>query len=324
MNFETAVVSGGYESGLDVIRAIQSIANPFLTVLMKLVTNLVSEFVFFAVILILFWQINERKAFRLGLLVIFSAWLNMLLKHVLNQPRPFHLESALGMIPESGGGFPSGHAQLAVTFLVPLAVWYTNGTFSVRSKPRLSAPVWIAAVLLILLVSFSRLYLGVHFPQDILGGWIFGGALLAVFFALERRNIPPLENPSGGNQLRYRLAAAALIPLAMIFLYPQDRVFSAVFLGFAEGYALMKTHFPFTPGNRGERAPPAAAALRIFAGFAGALIVYLGLKFILPGPDSSLYGLFRFVRYGLLGFWVSAGAPYIFLRLRLSLPENAP
>jgi membrane-associated phospholipid phosphatase len=321
MNFETAVVPGNYGTELDIIQAIQHIANPSLTVLMKLATNLVSEYLFFAAIMLLFWLVNERKAFRFGLLVILSTWLNMFLKHILNQPRPFHLDSALGMIPESGNGFPSGHAQLILTFLAPLVVWFTR-TFHGRAKPYLSALVWAAAVFFILLVSFSRLYLGVHFPQDILGGWILGGALLAVFFALEKRKIPWLENGANSdkeyNPLRARLAAAAVIPLAMNFLYPEDHVPGAMFFGLAAGYALMKAYFPFTAKNNGKNLPPAGAALRIFAGFAGALIVYRGLKFIFPGPDSSLYTLFRFFRYGLLGFWVSAGAPRLFVKMKRS------
>ena len=59
-------------------------------------------------------------------------------------------------------------------------------------------------------------------------------------------------------------------------------------------------------------------AIRYALGLAVAGALYAGLKAAFPGAESESYRLFRFVRYGLVGLWVSAGAPYVFLRLRLA------
>ncbi|MDR2048016.1 MAG: phosphatase PAP2 family protein [Treponema sp.] len=304
-NFGEAVLSQGalspYQGGLCLIRAIQGFANPFLTSFMKLITNVVSDYVFFAVIMILFWLVNERKAFRLGLLVLLSAWFNTVLKVLFKQPRPFHLENDLGMIYESGYGLPSGHAQLILVFLVPLALWLvkTPGTFRPRNA-------FIAAVtaLFVLLVSFSRLYLGLHFPQDILAGWILGGLSLALFLFLEKKEF--LRSP------RARLGAAAALSFLMNALNPREISLGATLFGFASGYALMKSRFPFSAKNG---VSPRSAIVRLTAGFCGVLILYAGLRLIFPGPSSSWYSLFRFIRYAVIGFWVSCAAPWLFGKL---------
>jgi membrane-associated phospholipid phosphatase len=302
-SFGGAVLSQGafspYQRGLDIIRSIQEFANPPLTVFMKIVTNSVSEYVFFAVIMILFWLGNERKAFRLGLLVILSAWLNAVLKPAFRQPRPFHLENSLGMIRESGYGLPSGHAQLILVFLVPLVLWLVK-TKTFRGRKVFAVT---AAGLLILLVSFSRLYLGVHFPQDILAGWALGGLSLVLFFFTEKKQFPA--------PLRVRLAAAASVSLLMNALYPKDVFLGAMFFGFTAGYALTRARHPFDTG----RVPPLPAAVRLLTGFTGALFLYFGLRLILPGHSSAWYVLFRFIRYAILGFWVTFIAPRFFEKI---------
>ena len=298
-----------YRTGLDVIRAVQSAASPALTAVMKGITGIVSEYVFFAVILVLFWTVRERKAFRLGMLIICGLWLNLLMKRLFAMPRPFHLDPALGMIPERGGGFPSGHAQLAVLALVPPAVWYARRYRIRGGGPLPPAAVWTAAALLILAVSFSRVYLGVHFPQDIVGGWLFAALCLAVFFAVERRPVP--------RPFKLRLAFVAAASLVMNALYPQDSVPGALLLGFAAGYAVLREKIAFTTAG----VPPRTAALRLLAGFTGAFALYLALKALFPGSSSAWYAFFRFTRYAVVGLWVTAGAPFLFSRL---LPASPP
>jgi hypothetical protein len=132
--------------------------------------------------------------------------------------------------------------------------------------------------------------------------------------------------------VRARNILAAVIALIMSGLYPLDRTMPALFLGFCIGYTLMKQRFPFS--GRGEingRVPGASIfALRALVGFAGMAIIYTALRLVLPGEGSLFAGLpfwgeaspfyefGRFIRYGLVGFWASAGAPYVFRRMGLA------
>jgi len=158
--------------GLDCIRLIQTAANPPLTACMKIITGLGSAAVYIILLPLIYWCIDEKKCLRLGTMVLVSVWLNITLKFALNQPRPFFegYDPSVGMIGERMGGFPSGHAQNLLVMLFIIASWGT--------KKRLYG----IAAFFCLLVGFSRVYLGVHFPTDVLGGWIIGGILLAAYF----------------------------------------------------------------------------------------------------------------------------------------------
>ena len=297
--------------GLDCIRLIQSYANPPLTFCMRIITSLGSAPAYIVLLPLVYWCYDEKKGLRLGAAVLISAWLNISLKFLFDQPRPFFAEydPALGMIPERLGGFPSGHAQLAVLALVPPAVWYARRYRIRGGGPLPPAAVWTAAALLILAVSFSRVYLGVHFPQDIVGGWLFAALCLAVFFAVERRPVP--------RPFKLRLAFVAAASLVMNALYPQDSVPGALLLGFAAGYAVLREKIAFTTAG----VPPRTAALRLLAGFTGAFALYLALKALFPGSSSAWYAFFRFTRYAVVGLWVTAGAPFLFSRM---LPASPP
>jgi hypothetical protein len=64
-------------------------------------------------------------------------------------------------------------------------------------------------------------------------------------------------------------------------------------------------------------------ALRLLVGVVVLYAIRLGLKAAFPGEDSALYLLFRFVRYSVIGFWISLGAPWLFRLLRLSPKADA-
>ena len=311
--------------GLGVIRAIQSIASPGLTVFMKAVTSLGTEYVYMLVVMFFFWCVNEKKGFRLGLLIIFTTWVNLSLKGIFNQPRPYELEPALGMAFEPSRAFPSGHAQMSFTFWIALAI-------DLAKRKKFRPLIWGASVFLVLLIGFTRLYLGVHFPTDVLGGWIMGGLVLALFYVLDKQGTRIL----GQQSMRPQLITAAATALIMNALYPADSSLGAMILGFCAGYSLMLKGFPFSAQGEltGKKPGGVVLGLRLVLGLTGAVIIYLGLRFVLPGPDSILRGIpvlegfyevGRFIRYGLLGFWGSAGAPWVFRRLALSpsLPEEA-
>ncbi|MCL2374833.1 MAG: phospholipid phosphatase, partial [Treponema sp.] len=122
-------------------------------------------------------------------------------------------------------------------------------------------------------------------------------------------------------------------------LFPQDRGLPALFLGFCLGYALMKQRFPFSAQGEINGKKPGAQImiLRCFTGFVSSAVLFMVLRLIFPGEGSlfneiavwgrasPFYDMGRFIRYGLLGFWASAGAPRLFQRMDLAAaPEKNP
>jgi len=320
-------LTGIYRWGIEIIRVIQKMENPVLTGLIKGITALGTENFYIPLIVIIFWWIDEKRGLRLGFLIIISAWINAFMKDLWKQPRPFHLEPSLGLAMESSYGAPSGHAQMSLTFWIPMAAWLCE-------KPgRKRCAIWTGAVSFILLMGFTRLYLGVHFPTDLLAGWILGGIILVLWFFLRSRGEAILTQAG----FRVQNITVAVLVLLMNSLFPLDRSLPALLLGFCIGYTLMKHRFPF--GAKGEingkKPGYRIMAFRCLSGFLGLAILFIALRLILPGEGSlfgsipiwgaasPFYELGRFIRYSLIGFWVSAGAPRMFQHMGLAeIPHN--
>ena len=164
--------------------------------------NLFDTPYFFILLIPMIWLgVSRTWGIRIYYLMLLSAALNSALKSMVGWPRPGHLCSSLGMLTWSGGGFPSGAAQTTMMLAVFL-VYYWKG------KKR-----WWIAGSYVTLISFSRLYLGAHFPLDLAGGWLIGGALAAAWIFLQK----PIEVFLCAKTPLQRLAIALVLPL--VFLY---------------------------------------------------------------------------------------------------------
>jgi membrane-associated phospholipid phosphatase len=296
--------------GLDCVRLIQGWANPPLTVFMRLITALGSTGVYIAVVCFVYWCIDEKKGLHLGLVTLISIWINLSLKWALDQPRPFFpaYDPSVGMISEQLGGFPSGHAQNTLVALTIISTWLTRRW------------AYIAAALVCLLVSFSRVYLGVHFPTDIIGGWLIGGIILAAYF-LSRKRIEALIAKGGFRGGMYAGAALAFVmilyrPLAEL-LIPGGTV-----LGMGAGYNICKYYCNFSasaPGGRTGIFRWLALLVRFLLGITVFALLFVVTGKIMGGMHySGNYQLVIFLRFALLAFWISAGAPWLFRFLRLA------
>jgi len=162
-------IPGMFLWGIEVIKAIQSIKTPALTAVLKLVTALGTEAFYLPVILFILWWIDEKRGLRFGILILVTAWINSFVKDLWKQPRPFNLEPSLGLAHESSYGAPSGHAQMSMTFWISLAAWISK-KWELEKPQRKRILVWAGALFMVLLIAFTRLYLGVHFPTDIFAG----------------------------------------------------------------------------------------------------------------------------------------------------------
>jgi membrane-associated phospholipid phosphatase len=301
--------------GMDIIRFIQTAASPPLTVFMKAISALGSAATLIVFLPLIYWCVDEKKCLRIGTVVLFSVWLNVVLKYVFDQPRPFFAgyDPSVGMAEATTGGFPSGHAQSSLVFLIITASWLKKKLF------------YGVAAFLCLLVGFSRIYLGVHFPTDVLGGWLIGGLIVCTYFLFANRieTLITAGNTRAGGT-RAGLIAAVSLSFIMILYRPAAGVLipAGMILGLAAGYCLNKLYIGFTvsiPCERTEYARYLILAVRRFVlGAVGLfLLIYATGKLDNIFNNSENYNLFVFLRFALIALWISAGAPWLFRFIRL-------
>lgn len=199
---------------MDLIYALQSVATPTLDGLMLWITRLGSEQVYIVLLILAFVVVDAEKGRNLALVFLLSFYLNQVLKEVFATLRPFQIDESVLRSPAAlesapGNGFPSGHAQSSMTFWGLAAAYARRRWFA------------ILAAVVVLAVSLSRLYLGVHLPVDVIGGLLIGLVAVVVDLAVERRKIR--------LSLPVKLVLGVGLPLLVHLLYPLQN--SGILLG---------------------------------------------------------------------------------------------
>jgi membrane-associated phospholipid phosphatase len=282
------------------IIAIQAAVGPFGHSIFSAITFMGEEQFYLIVVPILFWSVDAVVGARVGFAFLISAYTNLLLKDFFFHPRPCAVNADVCDEMPVGTGMPSGHAQSSIF------VW---GVLAAQIKRRW---FWILAMVAAFLIGFSRVVLGVHFPYQVLAGWVFGAVLLVLFLWLD----PVVEHAVGRLSLAPQLAVTLGIPIFLAIIYPHnDTVGSAATMaGFSSGIILTLRYLPFTAkGLLWQR------IVRSVIGIIVLLALYIGLSAIFPGEEAgeTTAYIFRFLRYGILGLWISLGAPWLFSVLRL-------
>ncbi len=183
--------TGGMFFDRPIIALVHSSQRPLVTSIAERVTWLGSGGVLATVAvastLFLFALRTPWQALFVGTIGAGAGGLNELLKLAFARPRP---DPALRLAVASGYSFPSGHAMASAAILGAL------GLVLAQRHPRHRVAIGTAAVLLVVLIGASRVYLCVHYPSDVLGGWLAGTAM-ALFLAplfLRRPGAQPLRD----------------------------------------------------------------------------------------------------------------------------------
>jgi len=254
------------------------------------VTELGSELFYMIFLPPIFWCLNKKFGFRLIYISLLAGFLTALTKNVADTSRP--PEKYWKVKPESPG-FPSGH-----TF-GPTALW---GYLSVKLKSRI---ILVFGITIVALVSISRLYLGVHYPIDVIGGLVFGIGLVIGFLYFEPRITQKVNELTFGQKLALGIIVPAFLSLLAFLSLPGDtRVISGsgAIMGVSVGY-IIECHtinFKIDVGT-GQK------ILRIFIGLSIAFALFFGLMMVVP---DNVFWLFMLAVLG--GVNVTLFAPLVF------------
>ena len=275
------------------IRFVQTAASEPLNAFFLFITSLGYEIAIQAIIIAILFGINFRKGFLILQLTMVNAVATGFFKNFFALPRPFNVDAAVqtpGYTPDPAAvltgqdaetffsplpekavahfrlhrlnsfGFPSGHTSSA------MALW---GAMAVLFKDW-----WIRAgcILLMLLIPFSRIYLGRHFPADVLGGYMLGGGLLFLFYRYVFTNAGVqavlFEKAEEPGKKGWILAGLGfLAPVILIGLNVQPE-YAAMWLGVNAGFFLVRRK-----GIPEDQAPIIARIGRVL--LAGAIFLIL-------------------------------------------------
>lgn len=177
-------VQTGYLDGFDdaVRYRVYSMRSDKLTVFWRFITHSGDRYVviILGIILLLIKSLREKYGVKFAIAALSSTALYQIMKYIFQRPRP---DLALRLIEQGGYSFPSGHSMnclVSYGILIYLLLKYCENR-------RLAKILSVGLGLLTILVGFSRVYVGVHYPTDIIGGWSLGIAVLvAMIYAFEK------------------------------------------------------------------------------------------------------------------------------------------
>ena len=315
--------------GTQIIQALQAMS-PVFDGVMKFFSFLGTVEFYLLLIPFVYWVVNPQLGFRLLLVLISTDFLALSFKQLFRQPRPYWIGDVKALAEETSYGLPSSHASDS------LAVW---GYLAYRLNKNW---LWALGVVLVMVIGLSRMYLGVHFPTDVLGGWLIGLAMIVIFAVGEPWAVSRLERLSAGSQIGVGFAISLLIILVgwiidlLVAPLPDPPEWARFALGArgvshyftlagslfgaAAGYVLMRSRLRFQAHGSGWQ-----RVARFLLGIAGVLVIYLSLDMLFGSlaEDESILGLvFRYFRFSAVTFWVVFLAPWVFLKLRLAEPTG--
>ncbi len=320
--------------GIDLILALQRVS-PGLSGAMNALSFLGREDFYLILVAFLYWCVDAAWGVQLLGILLLSDFVNGLIKWLFHAPRPYWIDARVrALSAEASYGIPSGHAQTGT------ALW---GLLATMIRTRWA---WPAALVLIFAVSLSRIYLGVHFPHDVVAGWIIGGLLLAAYLWIQPRVIRWVRPWPLGVQI----GAAFVLSLLMLGLallvhaaiagvidppaweaqanaaHPPaegERAIDprgldgladlGVVFGAGAGLALLRRR-----GRFDARGPWPKRLIRLAVGLAVLVGLRVVLGAIFPREPLAVAMLFRYVRYALMGMWAIWLAPLVFVKTRLA------
>lgn len=264
-----------------ILQFLEGIRNPVLTNFLGIFSLIGEATVISGIIILVFWLAPRRAGEQLLMTVMTSYPLNSYIKFTVARPRPYidgavsKLEPPFGTELSAFESFPSGHTQMTTSFF---------GAVVSTSRKVL---VWILCFFVVALIAFARMYFGVHYPSDVLIGFLIG-AVFALLWALIFRV---------SFEYRYLFllgyAAVALIP---VLFAPSHEYLQAAGLLAGTAVSLPLLHFTATYKD-------AAFPRRIWRVPVGAVILAATYLVTLFFPAGEAYHLWKWFLLALAGIF---------------------
>lgn len=284
---------------LQIIEWIEAnLRNSVFDLFFKIITELGDKFVFIIIMLILFWAVNKRFSYKFLFAFLLSAIINTVIKVIVKRPRPYELGVESVGSKTKGYSFPSGHSQATGVIYYSL-----KEEFGKKHK----ALNWVLLIILIL-VPFSRMYLGQHFLSDVIVGALIGIIMSILAFKLfelmkDKEHIYPLYG------------IPVVLILLIVFLKQDYSKFSelyvagAGYIGFSLGYLIEKLYIKHNVETSLKN-----RILKVLIGLVIVAAIYFGLSTLFKGINNESF-ILDFIRYFTLTLIATTAIPYLFTKV---------
>ena len=288
----------GFE--MEILKFLEGLRNDFLNTLFEFITIFGEETLLVLLIVTLWFAFDKKFAQKLLFITMTSMSVNGVIKNLARVPRPFASGEVTCVRPDTATGysFPSGHTQ-------NFATWTSLTAMQLKKK-------WftITVALLILLVAFSRVYLGAHYPSDVIVSVILGTAFGTVGCII-------YDKTENKNRL-YLGMTIILTPFAVLFMFNAEPLFEDFykFYGMVAGIGVAVS-FEEKYAPIGYDVSKWKKLLRIVIGIAVAFAVKEGIKLLKVTDIVQLSFVIDAVRYFVLVFAVMGLCPLLFRKCRI-------
>lgn len=291
---------------VQLIELLQSFSNPLFDSLFIGITMLGSEFVLVGIVVVLYLCSNKEWAKRLGVVSCVVLTVSPLIKNLVMRRRPYfdhesirclfapHPDASPFDLVSQGFSFPSMHSANSMAFF---------GTLALCIKKHWA---WCAAITAALLIGISRMVLGVHYPTDVLFGWMIGAAAIVLASLMQQK------------------VKSYLAMLLLVGTITFPGWFLANSNDFFTSYGIMLgTFLAFHFEEKFVRFEMPSGFLQGFLRIVGALVLFLTLSLLLQAPfpidllesNGFLAHLLRCARYA-IGVFVVVGVYPLCFKLK--------
>lgn len=285
---------------LQFLQLLESMRTAFSLKLFEIITMLGEETLLILILAILYYAYDKHLALRIGYITLTSMCTNNVVKNIVKRPRPF----AVGKVnparahTATGYSFPSGHTQT-------IATWST--VFAMKFR---KTGVSVLAGIGIVAVAFSRLFLGVHYPSDVIVGAVLG---IAISIGLSL-----IYDKTSDMQKLYRNTCFILFPFAILFMIKADPLYDdfyklyGMLVGLCFATIIEEKYAPVTYDVKCWK-----KVLRVVAGIVAVLIIKEGMKLLDVFGNQRISLVLDAIRYMfvvIVGFGV---CPILFKKMKI-------